>query len=221
MKPLPAGLRRLTPDRLRDDVRLRALALAGGVIPPRAMHSDADAGVLLDAARGARCVVELGVYEGASALALLAALGPDSELHLVDPFGAHPDALPSGWGASERATRRTLARARRRLGASAPRLCWHRTLSHELAVRWSAPVDTVFIDGDHSRAGCEQDWQDWSAFVPVGGHVVFHDAREGRPGGRGLPGPSAVVDQHVRGGASPGWGIVAEADRTVVARRLS
>jgi len=221
VRPLPARLRRLTPDRLRDDVRLRALALAAGVIPPRTMHSEQDAAVLLDATRGARRVVELGVYEGASALVLLEVLGPDCELHLVDPYGAHPDALPSGWGASEWATRRTLARAVRRRGAGAARVRWHRALSHELASRWSGgPVDTVFIDGDHSFAGCERDWLDWRGFVPAGGHVVFHDARAGRHGGRGLPGPTAVVDEHLRSGASAGWEIVAEADRTVAVRRL-
>ena len=38
---LPQALRRLTPARLRDDVRLRALALGLGLIPPRTMHSAA------------------------------------------------------------------------------------------------------------------------------------------------------------------------------------
>src|SRR6202035_3558544 len=67
---LPQSLRRLTPERLRDDVRLRALALGLGLIPPRTMHSAADARVLAGAAQGARRVVEIGVYEGASALVL-------------------------------------------------------------------------------------------------------------------------------------------------------
>ncbi len=184
------------------------------------MHSDEDARVLLDAARGARRVVEIGVYEGASAVVLLEVLGPDAELHLVDPFGAHPDALPGGWGASEWATRRTLVRATRRRGAQAARLHWHVAFSHEVAARWRGTVDLVFIDGDHSQAGCELDWSSWHDFVAVGGHVVFHDARAGEPGGRGLPGPSAVVAGRFRGEGTPGWAICAEADRTVVVRHL-
>jgi hypothetical protein len=79
----------------------------------------------------------------------------------------------------------------------------------------------VFDDGDHSEAGCELDWSCWQRFVAVGGCVVFHDARAGQPGGRGLPGPSAVVTRHFRDSATPGWEIVAEADRTVVVRRVS
>jgi predicted O-methyltransferase YrrM len=217
---LPARLRRLTPARLRDDVRLRALAVGLGLIPPRTMHSPEDARVLLDAVAGARRVVEIGVYEGASALALLDALGPGAELHLIDPFGRHPDALPGGWGASEWATRRTLARASRRRGAGRPHVRWHVARSEEVAGSWSGEVDAVFIDGDHSEAGCELDWSCWSRFVAAGGYVVFHDARAGQQGGRGLPGPTAVVVRHFRGdGGSPGWEIVAEADRTVAVQR--
>jgi predicted O-methyltransferase YrrM len=222
MSVLPASLRRLTPERLRDDVRLRALAVGCGVIPPRTMHSAEDVAVLLEAAAGARRVVEIGVYEGSSAIALCGALGSDAEMHLVDPFGQHPDALPSGWGATEWATRRAVARAQRRRGPDAPNVHWHVALSHELAARWEGEADVVFIDGDHSEAGCELDWSSWHGFVAPGGRVVFHDARAEEPGGRGLPGPTAVVERHFRSGdPTPGWEIEAEADRTVVVRRVA
>lgn len=223
MSVLPARLRSLTPERLRDDVRLRALAVGAGLIPPRTMHSAEDASVLLDAARGARRVVEIGVYEGSSAVLLCEALGSDAELHLVDPFGRHPDALPSGWGATEWATRRAVARACRRRGADAPTVHWHACLSAELAPRWQGEVDMVFIDGDHSEAGCELDWSQWHRFVSPGGRVVFHDARADRPDGRGLPGPTAVVNRHFRSDdrRPPGWEIAAEADRTVAVRRFA
>jgi predicted O-methyltransferase YrrM len=205
---------------MRDDVRLRALAVGLGAIPPRTMHSHEDVRVLLDAARGAQRVVEIGVYEGASALALLEMLGPAAELHLVDPFGSRPDALPGGWGATEWATRRAVANRARRLGRKAPTVHWHVALSHDAAARWQDPVDLVFIDGDHSEQGCELDWSDWSRLVTVGGRLVFHDARAGAPGGRGLPGPTAVVTRLFRTGSTPDWEIVAEADRTVAVRRL-
>jgi Methyltransferase domain len=221
MPQLPATLRSLTPDRLRDEVHLRALAVGLGVIPPRTMHSDDDARVLLDAVGDARRVVEIGVYEGSSAVALCGSLPAGAELHLVDPFGRHPDALPSGWGATEWATRRAVGRAARRRGAQAPRVEWHVQLSHELAAHWSGPAEAVFIDGDHSEAGCELDWNCWHEHVPVGGRVIFHDARAGQPGGRGLPGPTAVVDRLFRGTGTEGWEILDEADRTVAVRRAA
>jgi predicted O-methyltransferase YrrM len=219
---LPASLRHLTPTRLRDDVRLRALAVGSGLIPPRTMHSEEDARVLLEAAQGAKRVVEIGVYEGSSALELCRTLGPGAELHLVDPFGAHPDALPSGWGATEWATRRVVGRALSKCGPDAPSVSWHVALSHEVAAGWSDEVDVVFIDGDHSEAGCELDWASWHGFVASGGRVVFHDARADQLCGRGLPGPTAVVERHFRSGeVTPGWEIESEVDRTVVVRRMA
>jgi hypothetical protein len=217
---LPQRIRTLVPLAVRDHVRLRALALWLGAIPPRTMHSSEDAGVVLAAAAGARRAVEIGVYEGASAIALMGALGPDAELHLIDPFGARPDALPGGWAASERATRRAVERARTRLGAAAPALRWHVALSHEVAEDWSGEIDLLFIDGDHSREGCELDWRRWSPHVAPGGRVVFHDARADQPGGRGLPGPTSLVSELFRSGRCPGWTIEREDDRSVAVRRL-
>jgi predicted O-methyltransferase YrrM len=222
VQPLPQSLRRRVPIRVRDQVRVRSLALGLGLIPPRCMHSATDARLLADAARDARCVVEIGVYEGASALVLCDALADGAELHLIDPFGSRPDALPRGWGAAEWSTRRTVARAlaRRRGAARAgPSVVWHIGLSHDVAQRWDGRVDLVFIDGDHTEAGCGRDWLDWSPVVAPGGRVVFHDARDARPGGRGLPGPTAVVDRYLRSAPVGGWAIEEEADRTVVARR--
>lgn len=188
------------------------------------MHSADDASVLREAAGGARRVLEIGVYEGASAAMLCETLDGGAALHLVDPFGRHPDALPAGWGASEWATRRVVERALRRGRARTGgrvNVRWHIALSHEVAASWSGELDLVFIDGDHSEIGCELDWSSWHQFVVVGGQVVFHDAREAEPGGRGLPGPTAVVRRHFRGEGTPGWEIVSEADRTVAVRRVS
>jgi hypothetical protein len=145
-------------------------------------------------------------------------MGPEQELHLIDPFGHHPTALPQGWGATERASRAVVARATRRRG---PRVHWHVALSQDVAPTWVAPIDLLFIDGDHAEAGVQRDWDDWHGFIAPGGHVLFHDARLGRPHGRGLPGPTAVVDRLLRGpgGPPPGWTIAAEVDRTVAVRR--
>jgi predicted O-methyltransferase YrrM len=212
---LPAALRRFAPDRLRDQPRLRALALGAGLIPPRSMHAPEEAALLAELAATARRVVEIGVYEGASAVVLCDVLGPEAELHLIDPFGEQPGALPAGWAGIEWATKRTVARASR----GGPRIVWHVERSDQTAAGWTTPVDLVFIDGDHLEPGVRLDWACWNEHVGAGGHVLFHDARQSRPGGRGLPGPTAVVDELFRGPeAIPGWEIAHEVDRTVVVR---
>src|SRR3954451_20398382 len=132
--PLPKAIRRLTPTRIRDDPRLRAMAVGTGVIPPRVMHSDGEAALLTDLARGRRRVVEIGVFEGSSAVVLCDVLEPSAELHLVDPFGHHPDALREGHAATEWATRRVVERAARR--SSGPEVRFHVDFSASVAERW-------------------------------------------------------------------------------------
>jgi predicted O-methyltransferase YrrM len=215
---LPKPIRRLAPERVRDDPRLRAVFVGAGLIPPRTMHSADDAAVLRAVAAGRRHVVEIGVYEGSSAVLLCEVLGADAELHLIDPFGHHGWALPAGWGATEGASRRVVERARRR--RDGPRVVWHVDYSASVAERWTDPVDLVFVDGDHSEDGVRADWEGWQRLVRPGGAVVFHDARLSQDGGRGLPGPTAVVDELFRGSdAVPGWRIAREADRTVAVVR--
>jgi predicted O-methyltransferase YrrM len=214
---LPKSLRARVPDRVRDDPRLRAAALTAGLIPPRVMHSAAEAAVLGRIAAGSSVVVELGVYEGSSALVFCSAMRSGSELHLIDPFVDESGwALRPGFGALPFATRRTVARA-----GAVPRVVWHVARSQDVGRAWSGGrVDFVFIDGDHSPAGCREDWDVWHEHVELGGFVALHDARLGQPSGHGSPGPTSVVDSLFRApGGVAGWSICEEIDSLVVVRR--
>ena len=221
MSLLPQSVRRMTPARLRDDPRLRAAAVGLGLIPPRVMHTDAEANLLRRLAAGRRCVVEIGVYEGSSALVLLDALGADATLHLIDPFGHQPGALRAGWAATERATRRVIARAAGAADGDAPRVAWHVERSEDTARAWRGPpVDLLFVDGDHTAAGVALDWELWHEHVAPGGHAVFHDARSAPGSPAGIGDVIGVVDGLFRdGGGTPGWSIAEEVDRAVAVRR--
>lgn len=215
MSLLPPVVRKVVPNRVRDDVRLRALAVGLGVIPPRAMHSVEEAELLVSLARAARTIVEIGVYEGGSAVEIARHMPSDGELHLIDPFGKQPGALPRDWAATEWATKRTVGRAAK----GGPTVTWHAEYSQDAAVGWTTPIDLLFIDGDHLEPGVRRDWEDWHGHVVAGGHVAFHDSRLDKPNGRGLPGPTAVVDALFHDGSVPGWSVVHEVDRTTVVRR--
>jgi methyltransferase family protein len=217
---LPRAIGRLAPERvrdgLRDHLRPRAVVVGLGLAAPRTTHSGAEAALLVQLALRARRVVAIGVGEGSSAAALCETLAPTAELHLVDPFGRrrgapHPDAAGTEWTA-----RRVVARAARRAGG--PRVVWHVDFSANVAERWALPVDLVVVDGDHSEIGVTKDWERWHRFVVEGGTVLFHDARASRPGGRGLPGPTAVVDRLFRGPrALVDWRVAEEVDGAVAA----
>ena len=181
------------------------------------MHSAGEAALLADLARGRRRVVEIGVFEGSSAVVLCDVLDPGAELHLIDPFGHQPSALREGAAATEWATRRVVERAAS--GRAAPSCSGTSTSARASPKRWTLPVDLVFIDGDHSEIGVAKDWDLWHPFVVEGGSVLFHDARESQPDGQGLPGPTAVVDRLFRGPrALSDWEIADEVDRAVAVR---
>ena len=209
---LPSALRRRTPNALRDNPRLRAIALGAGLIPPRTMHSPEEAALLAELARGRRVVVEIGVYEGSSAIVLCGALADDADLHLIDPFiDDSGGALPAGGGASASATRRAVERATRGAG---PRLHWHIERSQELGLRWTEPVDLVFVDGDHSPQGVLEDWRAWHPHVKSGGVMAFHDARDAGSG------PKQIVDDLFRGDQPvKGWNITHEVGSVVAVTR--
>ena len=215
---LPQVLRSLAPDRVRHSRGLRAAALLAGLIPPRTMHTEDESALIAELADGRRRVVEIGVYEGSSALVLVEALPRDAELHLVEPFGSGGPWPGVMNPASEGAAKAVVERAARRLGG--PRVSWHVMLSEQAARGWSGPVDLVFVDGDHSEEACLLDWELWHPFVAPGGVIAFHDARAGLPGGWGDPGPTAVVNRLFRGErALAGWEIAAERDTVVAVRR--
>ncbi|MBA3301882.1 MAG: hypothetical protein H0T15_08440, partial [Thermoleophilaceae bacterium] len=116
--PLPKAIRRLTPDAVRESVLLRAVGVGTGLIPPRTMHTDAESALLARLAAGRSRAVEIGVYEGSSAVVLARALPPDATLHLIDPFTANATLRP-GQSGTERATRRVVERAARARGGPA------------------------------------------------------------------------------------------------------
>jgi predicted O-methyltransferase YrrM len=204
---------------VRDQPALRATALALGLIPPRTMHSPAEASLLTELAGRSCRVVEIGVYEGSSAVVLCRALDPRCELHLIDPFADESGwALPANWSSVPTATRLAVWRVARRGG---PRTEWHIARSQDVGRAWDGgDVDLVFIDGDHSPEACREDWDVWHPHVAPGGVVAFHDARLGQPGGDGGPGPTVVVDELFREpGRADGWAISDEVDTIVVVTR--
>jgi predicted O-methyltransferase YrrM len=175
-----------------DTDLLRAAEAAPGFMPPAE-------GLALFAAAAAYAprgpVLEIGSYCGKSTIYLAAAARaagqpvitvdhhrgseehqPGWEYHdpaLVDPATGRLDTLP--------ALRATLAAAGLEqdvivmVGRSA-----------DVARLWGTPLGLVFIDGGHTQAAADTDYQSWARWVAPGGALAIHDvfpdpADGGRP----------------------------------------
>ena len=182
-----------------------------GLRPAFGQHTSAEHETLGRWAAGRFRLVEIGVAEGVSALALRKAMHPEGVLYLIDPF--YLSRIPA-LNFMRRTARRIVNSCRK------GRVVWIQQFSGEAALNWNQGIDLLLIDGDHEESAVERDWQLWSAHVDVGGVVLFHDARLFE-GGWTTPdyGPVRVVNRLFRVSRIPGWTIAEEVDSLVVVKR--
>jgi predicted O-methyltransferase YrrM len=182
-----------------------------GIRPVWGQHTTGEHAALKQWATGKSHLVEIGVAEGASAVALREVMSPSGTLWLIDPFHL-------GRERGVNATRRAAHRAVR--GCRNGRVIWIEEFSSVAANDWNGPIDFLFIDGDHSETAVQQDWDKWHQHVVPGGVVVFHDAAT-FPGGwtREDWAPVKLVNQLFRKKALPGWRIVQQVDSLVAVER--
>jgi predicted O-methyltransferase YrrM len=199
----PAGLRQRT--------LLHPFFSWMGLRPVQAQHTAAEHQALERHAEGRRMVVEIGVAEGASAIALRDKMDQEGELYLIDPY--HLSRVPA-LNFLKRAARRAVS------GPNQPTIHWIESFSYDAAMAWQTPIDFLLIDGDHSEAGVQQDWNDWHPHVKNDGIVAFHDARL-FPGGwtSAAYGPVKFVDQMFRPNGHSRWKIIDEVDSLVFVAR--
>jgi predicted O-methyltransferase YrrM len=183
-----------------------------GIRPVLGQHTVGEHEALRKWAAGRSSLVEIGVAEGASAVALREAMSPRGTLWLIDPF--HLSRMRC-----INAMKRTAHRAVE--GCRNGQVNWIEEFSSKVAKDWKDPLDFLFIDGDHSEMGVQQDWQMWHRFVVPGGVVVFHDAAT-FPGGWTQEdwAPVRLVNQLFREPILPGWRITQQVDSLVVVERL-
>jgi predicted O-methyltransferase YrrM len=134
--------------------------------PAPSQLSDAERYALARHAAGRKRLVEIGVYFGASTRLLRSVMAADGEIVGVDPFFRGRIGVPFQKWTAERQLASSANGAARLIDA----------FSHDAVKTWSAPIDFLFIDADHSWKGIDGDWKEWSKFVEPGGIVALHDA---------------------------------------------
>jgi predicted O-methyltransferase YrrM len=131
----------------------------------------------------------------------------DGTLFLIDPFF---DRTFRGLSAAKMAAQRAVR------SVAQARVEWIEKFSHEAVQDWTAEIDFLFLDGDHSYEGVRQDWLDWTPHVAADGLVALHDAHPDGPWTEPHHGPVRFFAE-LREDA--GWQLVDYADTLVVLRR--
>jgi predicted O-methyltransferase YrrM len=194
--------------RLRKHPLFRLIGLRHTI----AEHTEAEEALLQKYAKDRKALVEIGVAEGASALALRRVADSSGVLYLIDPY--LPGRIP-GINLSK-----VCAQIHVRQCKNA-KVHFLREFSYNVSKDWQDPIDFLFIDGDHSYEGCLRDWKDWSPFIVRGGVAAFHDARTFTAGWTQKDwGPVKVVNDLFRKQTIYDWQILDEVDSLVIVQRL-
>jgi len=123
--------------------------------------------------------VEIGSFAGKSTVCIA-----DAADHLVsiDPHHGNPEMqpgndcfVPEAWDDADGVldSLPLLRRTLRKAGVEHKVTCVA-AFSTEVAKWWDAPIDFLFIDGDHGPA-VAHDYADWSPFLTDGAVLAFHD----------------------------------------------
>lgn len=137
-------------------------------------------------ARGCRRLAEIGVWHGVTTARLRSVMASDGVLYAVDPY-------PVGrFGISfqQRIAHAEVSRV------AVGRVEWLRltggAAARHIADHNLGPMDFLFIDGNHTYDGLQEDWESWSGLIaPGSGIVALHDSFPAE--GRGIDDAGSVA----------------------------
>jgi predicted O-methyltransferase YrrM len=183
---------------------------------PRTSVTLAERSLLCSLASSKSCVVEVGVFEGVTSLALAEAIADGGWLYLIDPYLRHtwPERLFKT-SYSEVIAKQVLRRWSDRVHF-VPKT----SVDAARAVDWACPADLVFIDGDHSYNSVRDDFLAWRRILAPDGTIAFHDSRPcaERQDLQAITGPVRLVDEILRGEHGR-WNLIGEAESVAAFRR--
>jgi predicted O-methyltransferase YrrM len=115
--------------------------------------------------------VEIGSARGKSTCFIGLALKRNGrgKLYAIDPH------TQTNWNDSDSVDTLSIIRKNIRRAQVTDHVEIVRKTSSEAVAGWSAKIDMLFIDGDHSYEGVKADWERFLPFMNPFGVVVFHD----------------------------------------------
>ncbi|MBI4503063.1 MAG: class I SAM-dependent methyltransferase [Gemmatimonadetes bacterium] len=142
-----------------------------GLARAETQTTEAERDCLARHAAGRQRLVEIGVWHGVTTSRLRAAMASEGQIFAVDPYPAGR----LGFSAQRYIARREVRKSKN------GHVRWLRSTGAEAGRAFvmlkEAPVDFVFIDGDHTYVGLREDWEAWNGLVEPGGVIALHDSR--------------------------------------------
>jgi predicted O-methyltransferase YrrM len=169
-----------TAERMPDHLRQAAEAATGFMPPAEGLALYAAAAAYAPAGP----VLEVGTYCGKSAIYLAAATSAAGQRCITVDHHRGSEENQPGWEYHDPAlvdprTGRldTLPRFRATLGAAGldDAVIAIVGRSADVARLWGAPLGMLFIDGGHTDAAAQADYEDWAPWVAPGGALAIHD----------------------------------------------
>ncbi len=149
-------------------------------------------------------LVEIGSFVGAGAILLAGArkVCGSGLVHCVDPFDCSGDSfsvphyqriLTDVGGGS---LRDHFDRNIRDAGLE-PWIRIHQGDAAEVARDWTTLIDLLYLDGDQSRPGARQAYEEWAPFIKVGGVIALHNSAPGNHTAH-HDGNRCIVEEEIR-----------------------
>jgi hypothetical protein len=205
--------------RYTDNHTVKFLKYVVGLRGPETSVSKAEWSLLGELARGKSCIVEVGVFQGATSQVFCREMNPGGILYLVDPF--FPEVR------AERLLNVSFNRwvATKSVAPWKSRIQFVRQTSEDAARSLSlqGKADLIFIDARHDYASVLEDFGCWAPMLAPDGRMAFHDSNPcpARPELGEDEGPVRLMREIGRGDHGE-WDVIAHADSvTVIRRRLA
>jgi len=142
-----------------------------GLWEPQTQTTVAERAAVAQHATGKHRLAEIGVFNGVTTVEIRKAMSPAGLLWAIDPFP--PGKL--GYNIDETISRSVISKVKN------GQVEVVKLTGQDAAIRYRQeqrePVEFLFIDGDHSWAGIEADWTQWSPLIAQAGIVALHDSR--------------------------------------------
>ena len=146
---------------------------------------------------GGGVILEIGSWKGKSTICLAKGAKPETKIYAIDPHVGSDEHLALV-AAGEKVWTFDKFKQNLQTFGVLDRVTPMVDYSHNVAKKWSQPIELLFIDGAHDEESVARDFEMFSPFVVPGGWIVMHDTTgTWQPGLVGWKGPRLVADRQL------------------------